>query len=304
LAERNAALASIETLVLRIQKRQSKVGTAIEAYDIKHLWDLGDEIGNYASTFPSEEKAIQEILGHFSSRRVHFQPALLKNAETAKRIFPTRDAYLEFARRITYGKLREVLPIFDPDFISQQNVPESEIERLRLKLREMTYEQVRTAVRNIREKYDPSGVSIDFDRLWGDMEGAITRLQEMIASKDASSIRSYRKAYDAGFIANARRLMAALSDEATFKKLVEGLPNGFGGKIDLETIGLEGQINRTVHDLALMKAASPAKRDLLKDRVGKMVIGELSTLMKAAGSDEEMQRYERSRKIIEKLRVP
>ncbi|QQG48736.1 MAG: hypothetical protein HY247_08385 [archaeon] len=297
-------MAAIAALVPKIQKDQSKVGSAIEAYDTRHLWALGDQVGKYESLAGSEEQAISEILTHFESGLVRFQPALLKKARAARRAFQSEEEYLAYAKGVSYGKLREVLPILDSDFAQALGVPQDEFTRLRGLLPKLTYEETLAEVRKIREKYDPEGITVDYDQVWEDMEASVTVLSAAVNNRDRTGMSEFRQLFGADFITNSRRLMAALNDETGFKGITAGLSRNFGRDLDTTSPGLKGEINRVVHSLSLLRRADPKARERFRDRVGKMMIGELGTLMKAASSDEETERYLRSRKIIERLKVP
>ncbi|MDG7016639.1 MAG: hypothetical protein JRM82_04600, partial [Nitrososphaerota archaeon] len=168
----------IATIVPKIQKGQAKVGSAIEAYDTKYMWALGDAVQNYAALTRSEEQAITEILAHFEPGLLRFQPALLKKALTARRAFASDGDYLDYTKGVSYGKLREVLPVLDPDFAQTLGVPKEEFTRLRELLPKLTYEDTLAEVRKIREKYDPEGIVVDYDQIWEDMEASVTAVGE------------------------------------------------------------------------------------------------------------------------------
>ena len=291
-------------MVPKIQKGQAKVGSAIEAYDTKHLWALGDEVQKYAALTRSEEQAVTEILAYFESGLLRFQPALLKKALTARRAFASEEEYLKYTKGVSYGKLREALPILDPDFAQALGVPKEEFTRLRELLPRLTYEDTLAEIRKIREKYDPEGIVVDYDQIWEDMEASVSALSKVVNERDKEGMVEFRQLFDAEFVTNSRRLMAALNDEAGFRSITSGLPRNFGRALDTTSPGLMGQVNRIVHSLSLLRRAEPRTRDRFRERVGKMMIGELGTLMKAASSDEETERYLRSRKIIERLKVP
>ena len=296
-------LENIRVLAGKIQKDKSMTGSAIDKYDSTHIWDLGDQITSYGKVTGNPQAAIAQILYYLQKKSISIQATLLKKAETARRAFPTRAEYLRLAEGISYGKLREVLTIYDPDFSKELDVSTNDLDALRISVSKMTYEEVRSRIRSIREKYDPEGENVDFDELWEEISSAIEELTEMIEQKDQSRISNFRSQMDMDFISESRKLMAALSNEQMFLKLNRQLPSRFGLDLTLSEDSLRGQIHRVLHDLAMIRNESSEKRDKLRQRIGISMIGELSTLMKAATSDEEMSRYLRGRSIIQKLQI-
>lgn len=295
---------SIIRIVLQIQRGKAKVGTAFEAYDTDHLWELGEELRAFRTFTLGNEDAIQEIHSLCSSHLVQFQPMLLKRAESARRAFATQAEYLRFVKGVSYGKLREALPVFDPDFIREQGVKPEDLELLRSHLAGETYQEVLGRIRTIKEKYDPEGVAIDYDRLWEDTESAIQSLSGAIAENNRTAIDEFRSRFSPQFITRSRMLMAAMNDEESFQRLTKDLPARFGHDVSPEAAGLQGEIGRVIHTLSVLRSGSPARRDVFRERLGRMMLGELSTLMKACGSDEEMQRHVRGRQAIQRLKVP
>ena len=280
------------------------VGTAFEAYDADHLWELGEEIRTFREFAPSEENAIEEIQSLCSTRLIQFQPILLKRAESARRAFPDRAKYLQFVKGVSYGKLREALPVFDPDFVREQHVKSEDLELLRNHLANETYEEVLDEVRRIKERYDPEGVAIDYDKLWEDTKSAIQTMSGAIAENNRAAITEFRSQFSPQFITQCRMLMAAMNDETSFQKLSKDVPKRFGHAIDLAAPGLQGQIGRVVYAFSILTKGTARRREILRERLGRMMVGELSTLMKACSSDEEMQRHLRGRQAIQRLRVP
>jgi len=299
---KEVVLARIVKLVQNIQK-ESKIGTAYERYDTQHLWDLGELIRAYGDLCPKKDDkdSVGEIVSYVQGHSVRCPPLLLKNAETARRTWPTRELFLKMAKDVSYGKLKAVLPIFDPEFISWHNVSTRDLDRLSKALGHMTYEDVLNEVRKIREKYDPNGVSIDLDVFYDELYSAIENLRQMVETQHGESLSEFRERLSPKFVENSRRLMAAMKSEEMFERLANEVPKNFGRE-DAAATGIEGHLRRIVCALSQIRQA-PTMRQRLRDRIGIAKLGELSTLLKAASTDEDLNRYIRGQKLLAQIRV-
>lgn len=284
--------------------KDSKIGTAYERYDISHLWDLGEQIREYSTIAADKSDITAEVINYLEHHSTRCVPLLLKNAETARRVWPRREEFLDFVRGVSYGKFREVLPVFDPGFVSQHRVSKEDLDGLRSILPESTYERVREHVGRLRDKYDPSRMSMDFDTFYQDLYSATVRLKGIVERSDAKALEEFRKSFTPKFIEDSRRLLAAMKNEETFSKIAKQLAKGFGQDLNTKDENLEADLDKVIYQLSRIRTAPVVLRQTLRERIGIARLGELSTLMKAASSDEEMEQYLRSQKLLRQMRVP
>jgi len=292
----------VAELIQKIQK-ESKIGTAFERYDSQHLWDLGEQLRLYSDFAADRKDIVAEIIACLETRSIKCLPLLLKNAETARRAWPIREQFLEVANDVSYGKLKAVLPIFDPDFVSQAKVSQQDLEGLGRMLARSTYEEVLEQARKLRGKYDPRGVSIDFDEFYQELYSATQKMRQLVEKQVKEGLKEFRQKFTPNFIEDSRRLMAAMRSEEMFAKLASKLPEKFGQGLDTKAENLEGHLFRVVHGLSRIRQAPAALREKLRERIGIARLGELSTLIKAASSDDELERYLRGQKLLQQLRV-
>ena len=111
-------------------QRDTKIGTAYEKYDTKYLWQLGDKIQSYSEVARNKEDECADVLLYLNKINVRCPPVLLKNAETARRSWQNERDYLNDVKDASYGKLKAIFPVLDPDFISQTKIPEVERKNL------------------------------------------------------------------------------------------------------------------------------------------------------------------------------
>jgi len=300
--DRKSVLNNIAELIAKIQ-RDTKIGTAYEKYDTKYLWKLGEEIHSYSKIAMNKEDAVSEILSYLNERNIRSTPVLLKNAETARRSWHSESNFLRDLRDASYGKLKAILPILDPDFVSQTKLPISERKNLLSRLDTATYEEILTRVRKIRGTYDPASLSIDLDQFYSDLHSMSSYLESAVIQRDRTVLAFIRSRYSARLVNDVRMLLAALRSEETFHKLEKTLPReikGFheiGGDIDTCFLGI-------IKVLTTLRRGTPYSRERVRRRIGVSKLGELSTLLKAASDDGEMERYIRGRELLEKIRNP
>jgi len=292
----------IAELVQKIQKDE-KIGTAYEKYNTQYLWELGDSILQYRSFAEDKEDTVGEIMRYLQSRSVRCVPVLLKNAETARSAWATGQDYLKAAKDVSYGKLKAALPIFDPDFVSHARAEKQDLDSLAGILRDSTYEQVLEHVRKLREKYDPRCISVDFDELYSDLYAATERLEEIALKRDSDAISAYRSRYSPKFIEYTRRLIAEMKNEDMFQKLRRSIPAEFKKTLDVQETGFDHEFLRVIQSLLQIHRGAPASRERLRQKVGIARLGELSTLLKALSSNDELERYLRGKRLLERIRV-
>jgi hypothetical protein len=293
----------IADVVQKIQK-DSKIGTAYERYDITYLWDLGEQIRLYSAFATDKSDVVAEVMDYLTRRSIRCLPLLLKNAETTRRVWTRREDFLQFAKDASYGKLREVLPILDPEFVSQHKVAKGDLDNLGRTLAGSTYEEVLEHIRKLRDKYDPSRQSVDQDSFYQELYSAIEDLRQLVEKPNLRALTEFREKFGPKLIQDSRRLLAAMKNEGSFDRLAKELPREFGRDLDTKTEDLDGHLFRVIYNLSRIRNAPVAVRENLRERIGMARLGELSTLMKAASNDEEMERYLRGQKLLQQIRLP
>ncbi len=292
----------ISKIIRKIQSDE-KVGSAIERYNTEHLWELGNLILQYHPIAADKEDITGEIMRHLHDSSIRCGSLLLRNAETARRTWSSSEEYQGIAEGVSYGKLKAVLPLFDPDFILEADVKKEDLEGLMRSLRDLTYEQVLDEVRRFRAKHDSTGASMDFDELYSDLYEATETLANIVNQKDFDTMRSIRSKYAPDFLVEIRRLIAAMKNEKVFQEQDKILPKRIGKGMNESTSDFDGELSRIVHKLSLVRQATPELRDRLRKRVGISRLGEFSTLLKAISTDEELRRYLRGKRIFEQIRL-
>lgn len=293
-------IAAMVDLLKLIQKEQ-KIGTAYERYESQFLWDLGYNIGRYAKIAGREDDVVSEIMIKVQRYSIHCQPLILKNAETITKVWPEREKYLLETRDVPYGKLRDALRILDPDFVAQHKVSTADRIDLIRRLSKSTFEDFRAYARELKSKYDPLGENIDFDEMFNDVYEATTQLKEIVDNEDATSLKEFRAKLNANHIEKIRKLIAAMKNEDTFRKIVAEINQGNKLIVDFGEDILGTHLTEITKNLVLLSKSSKSRRDVLRSRIGTSELGKLSTLLKAASSEAERQRYLRSRKMLERL---
>jgi hypothetical protein len=301
LLSKEAILDRIAALVSTIRKDE-RIGSALEKYDVEHLWELGENVLLYRDFAADRDDAIREIINSLESRSIYYLPVLLRNAETARRAWPSVEDYAKAARGVSYGKLKAALPLFDPSFVSQAEVDRKDLDHLAEALRSSTYEQILEEVRQARKKYGSRAVAIDFDELYSALYLVNDLLRQATAAADTQAVKTFRGSLCPDFADNVRRLIAAMRTEEALQKLSRSIPRSLGSRPDARGSEFEHQLRAIADCLLLLRNGVPADRERLRQRIGISGLGELSTLLKAICSDEELERYRRGQKLLEELR--
>ncbi len=226
---------------------------------------------------------------------------MLKNAETITRVWPTRLEFTKDTQDVPYGKLRAILIILDPDFVAQHKVSDEDKKLLIGTLPQSTFEEFRALVKDLKTKYDPLGESVDFDEMFSDVFEATSLLKEIVESRHNAELKSFRVRFAPVFIENLRKCIAAMKDEKMLQKLRKDIGKDFPSNLGLITDSLDDYLFRVARSLVLLLRSSERRRDTLRSRIGMSELGRLSTLLKAASDESEMERYFRSRQMLEKL---
>ena len=289
---------SIANLLSQIQKDE-KIGTAYERYESQFLWDLGHNIREYARIVGQNGDVVGEIMNKLQERSIRCQPVMLKNAETITRVWPEREEYIVDTKDVPYGKLRDALKILDPDFVAQHKVSQKDRKDLIGRLSYSTFEEFRSYVKRIRSKYDPLGETIDFDGMFNDIYEATTQLREIVENKNTAALDEFRAKFNISYLENTRKLIAAMKSEDILWKLRGEISEDHKLVPDLDSNTLETCLLKVAQNLVLLSGSSESRRDALRCRIGMSELGKLSTLLKAASTEPERQRYLRSRQMLE-----
>ena len=287
-------------MVRKIQ-RDTKIGTAYEKYDTNYLWQLGDKIQSYSEGARNNDDYVADILLYLNKLDVKCPPVLLKNAETARRTWQEERDYLNDVKDASYGKLKAIFPVLDPDFISQTSIPEVERKKLLEDLNEITYKEVLAKVKELRQVYDPTSLSIDLDQFYSDLHSINSHLELAITKRDTEALSSFRSRYSPHLINDVRMLIATMRSEETFIKLEKNLPKEIRMTPSSDN-EFETWFSDIVRDLIALKRGAPNSRERIRKRIGVSKLGELSTLLKAASSEEELERYIRGRELLQRIR--
>jgi len=296
-------LSQIAKLLTKIQK-ETKIGTAYEKYDTRYLWSLGDEIHLYFKVAKNKEDIIEEILIYLNESGLSCTPVLLKNAETARRRWKNESDYLRDVNGASYGKLKAILPIIDPDFSSQVAFPDQEIKALLSALNTDTYEEVLEKVRRLRRIYDTANLSMDIDQFYSDLHSMNSYLEKAVTEHDTKTLDYVRTRYPSKLINNIRMLIASLQSEEALQRIGPSLPKIEKTPEDLMEIEIDVWFSNIINVLVTLKRGSLSSRERVRHQIGISKLGELSTLLKAASSDEELSRYRRGQELLEKIRNP
>lgn len=291
---------SIIPLLKEIQTEEKK-GTAFERYRSQYLWDLGRMIQEYSRERGDTEDSVGQIIAVLRTRSIRCQPVLLKNAETITRVWATKSEFEQETKDAPYGKLRDILKILDPDFAVQHKVSEADRKRLLADLPELTFEDFRNLVKELKIKYDPLGESVSFDEMYDDVYESAELLRRTVESRNTAALAEFRGRFGPKFIEAVRRSIAGMRDEKTLEKLKPGINVQSVTDGSLPQDSLAARLLRVANDLFLLNRSSRGRRDSLRRRIGLSELGKLSTLLKAASDDSEMERYLRSRQVLEKL---
>lgn len=291
---------SIVSLLCQIRKEE-KIGTAYERYESQLLWDLGHNICEYARIKGQEGEIVGEIMNRLQERSIRCQPVILKNAETITRVWLKREKYIADTKDAPYGKLRDALTVLNPDFVTQHKVSDADQRELIRRLSSSTFEDFRAYVKRIKSKYDPLGETVDFDEMFNDIFEATIQLREIVEKNDQVALRRFRSKFDSGLVENTRKLIAAIKSEEILKKLRPNISDDNEPVRSLDKDTLMSPLVNVTRDLLLLFRSSGSRRDALRQRIGTSELGKLSTLLKAASTETERQRYLRSRQMLEKL---
>jgi hypothetical protein len=119
-------------------------------------------------------------------------------------------------------------------------------------------------------------------------------LRQIVERQQRDALEEFRRQITPKFIENRRRLMAAVKNENFFARLVSEIPKNFTQNLDTESENLKSHLFKTIKNTAGICQTS-TMREQLRRKIGIARPGELSTLMKAASSDEELQLRSRMR---------
>jgi hypothetical protein len=128
-------------------------------------------------------------------------------------------------------------------------------------------------------------------------------LETAVMKRDSDTLSLIRTRYPPKLINDVRMLLTALRNEESFQKLEKKSPKEIKGLVCARDDS-SAWFSNIVDVLVALRRGTSCSRDRTRQRIGVSKLGELSTLLKAASSDEELERYRRGRELLERIRNP
>ena len=143
-------------------------------------------------------------------------------------------------------------------------------------------------------------MSLDFDGFYSDLHSINSYLCEAVNERNSEVFAYLRSRYSIAFIKKFRMILAALRSEENLTKM------GKLSKLTLDIIPasnleFDNLLQRIAYTLNSLKEGPVEQRERVRKRIGIFKLGELSTLLKAAFSDNELERYLRGKKLLQKI---
>jgi hypothetical protein len=274
----------------------SRTGTAIDAYEVAPLWELGQSI---LDSGRSDDALWPVVEFHLSAQGISLKPTLLRNAARVRRFWPAKEEFERTAKVLSYGKLKDVIQIFDP----RANVPRAELEEFLLEVGDKTYKETLAAAKRIKARYirPLHGTEIDTDAVTDAVWLATTELSVVVERNDDVGLTRLREAIPAGQSRDLRLLLSALQNpavrekhEAEVRRLMLPSPER------LADAGF-GALAEAVKTLASLRNADPASLDEVRSEAGLSFLGDLATILRAAESTDERNRFIRNRAVLQRF---
>ena len=286
-------------LVRRIV-RGTKTGSAIDRYDVALLWDLGEALDSSGDHKPMSRTAEASVLDQLEAAGFEVGPTLIRNAQRVRRYWVRREEFLPVAASIgSYGKLKEILVLFDP----KVRIPPQELERLKAKAKDSTYVDTLAFASGLKRRYIKGlddGLP-DTDALGEAVHGALGLLKGVVSRTDEKALNALREALGAEASRILRLAISALQNpDVAAKYHLQLQRDALPSPDAVEMVG-HHELAAVIRMLEPIRRGDPRLFPRIADEVGRPYLGELATLLKASESPAEARRYLKNQEVLRKF---
>jgi hypothetical protein len=274
----------------------SRTGTAIDAYEVAPLWELGQSI---LDSGRSEDELWPVVEFHLSAQGISLKPTLLRNAARVRRFWPTKEEFDPVAKVLSYGKLKDVIQIFDP----RANVPRATLDGFLLEVGDKTYKETLAAARRIKARYirPLHGTEIDTDAVTDAVWSATSELSAVVDRNDEAELERLRGVIPACQSRDLRLLLSALQNPAVREKHEAELRRVVLPPPERVAKAGFGALAEAVRTLSSLRNADPASLAEVRTEAGLSFLGELATILRATESTDERNRFIRNRAVLQRF---
>lgn len=297
-----AALNEIIGLASKIVGK-GKTGSALEAHEIKLIWDLGDALQKYCNGRPLHTVIDTLEKEWLSAKHNKFDPRLYKGALTVRTYWSDKKDYFATIKSLnSWGKLREVTPLIDITLKSDAKISRKDIEDLIQQAHGRTYPEVRDLVRVLRLKGDPifEELKIDIYELHRQLYETAENLAAHLFQNDKSFIDMYRKNFNEKTVLEIRKCLSGIQNEDVYSKYKKDIKEFAQKKMTAPSSPDLAPLTQLIEDIARL-AASEAGRTRIREEFGMQKFGDLSTYLKAFLSDGNRDKFMRDQEVLKKF---
>jgi len=282
---------------------KGKTGSALEAHEIKLLWDLGEVLQKYCNGRPLHTVIDTLEKEWFAAKHNKFDLRLYKGALTVRAYWSDKKDYLTTIKSLnTWGKLREVVPLSDIALKPDAKISRQDIQDLIQQANGRTYPEVRDLVRVLRFKGDPifEELGIDIYELHRQLYDIADNLFGRLLQNDKGFIDAYRKNFSEKTVLEFRKCLSGIQNEEVYAKYKPDIKEFAQKKMTAPSSPDLAPLAQLIEDIARL-AASEAGRTRIREEFGMQKFGDLSTYLKAFLSDGNRDKFMRDQEVLKKF---
>ncbi len=278
---------------------KEKTGSALEAHEIKLIWDLGDLLHVYCNSRPFH--IVLDVIKKewTATKRGKFDSRLYRGALTVRNYWADKEDYLITIKSLnSWGKLREVIPLLDL-VLTGEKITRQDIDELVHQARNRTYPELRDLVKILRLKGDPvfEELGIDIYELEKELYEVNADLINRLEKNDQEFYAAFRTTFDENKILAVRKCLSGLQNDEVYLKYKTDIKE-FSKQTMTDTLNPElTSLSKLIGEIVRL-TVSEAGRKKIREEVGIRLFGDLSTYLKALSSDENRDRFLKNQEVL------
>lgn len=274
---------------------------------LEPLWDLGELILIELNKSMSFDEFIFLIEPQIRDKTYLKSNTIVRNLRVSSKVvklFPKKEDWLKITPKIgNLKKLKLLENLLNPDYRKEYGIPNEVINNLMSRIEYLNGEEVGLITKEINNKYIKTYLDIDYDTIWDSCQSINSILKKTIDNNDLNFINNIRENYTQTKINDIRLLLSMIKNEEIFQKYHSRF-NSFNFMPELKNTRLTNfnvELKQLLRELLKVEKSDRLQRETMRTEISLLILGQISTQLKALSEDKELERYKVNKSILNKV---
>jgi hypothetical protein len=264
---------------------------------LEPIWDLGELVMREINKRMTFDEFISLIVPQIINKTDLKSNTIVRNLRVSSKVvklYPKKEDWVKITPKIgNFKKLKLLENLLNPDYRKKYGIPDEEITNLMSRIEDLNGEEVGVITKEINSRYIKMYIDIDYDTIWENCQSINSNLKEVIDNNDLNFINNIRKNYTQTKIYDIRLLLSMIKNEEIFQKYHSKF-NSFNFMHELKNTRLTNfnvELKQLLRELMKTEKTDRLQRETMRKEIPLLILGQISTQLKALSEDKELERY-------------